>query len=178
MGAKSTAESDQYESFLAHYSLAQTQVQAFIRSLVHDRTAADDVYQATSLALWRKFPTFRADAEFLHWALGVARKEVLLYWRSRRRDRLVFSEAVLSQLADVAHELSLDADPRQEALVACMEKLSARQRQLFDLFYGQRRSADAIAVSWDRTVHAVYKALKVMRRNLMDCVDRTLADQS
>jgi hypothetical protein len=24
-------------------------------------------------------------------------------------------------------------------------------------------------------VHAVYKALKVMRRNLMDCVDRTLA---
>jgi len=63
MGAKTTAESDQYESFLAHYSLAQTQVQAFIRSLVHDRTAADDVYQATSLALWRKFPTFRADAE-------------------------------------------------------------------------------------------------------------------
>jgi RNA polymerase sigma-70 factor (ECF subfamily) len=175
MGAKTTAESDQYESFLAHYSLAQTQVQAFIRSLVHDRTAADDVYQATSLALWRKFPTFRADAEFLHWALGVARKEVLLYWRSRRRDRLVFSEAVLTQLADVALSVANNADPRQEALEACIEKLPERQRQLVSLFYGQQLPAETIAVSWNRTVHAVYKSLKVMRRNLMDCVDRTLA---
>ena len=177
-GQSGAPESGLYEAFLAHFSRGQSQVQTFIRSLVHDRVSADDVFQATSLTLWRKFSTFRADAEFVPWALGIARNEVLHHWRSRRRDRLVFSEAVLSQLADVAHELSLDADPRQEALVACMEKLSARQRQLFDLFYGQRRSAEAIAVSWDRTVHAVYKALKVMRRNLMDCVDRTLADQS
>jgi RNA polymerase sigma-70 factor (ECF subfamily) len=68
-----------------------------------------------------------------------------------------------------------EADPRQQALESCIEKLPERQRQLVTLFYGQQLPAETIALSWDRTVHAVYKALKVMRRNLMDCVDRTLA---
>lgn len=171
-------ESGRYEAFLAHFSRGQSQVQAFIRSLVHDRTSADDVFQATSLALWRKFSTFRADAEFVPWAFGIARNEVLHHWRSRRRDRLVFSEAVLTQLADVALTVANDADPRQEALEACIEKLPERQRQLVTLFYGQQLPAETIATSWDRTVHAVYKALKVMRRNLMDCVDRTLANHT
>ena len=168
-------ESRLYEAFLAHFSRGQPQVQAFIRSLVHDRTSADDVFQATSLALWRKFSTFRADAEFVPWALGIARNEVLHHWRSRRRDRLVFSEAVLAQLADVALSVANEVDPRLAALEACIEKLPERQRQLVTLFYGQQLPAETIAVSWDRTVHAVYKSLKVMRRNLMDCVDRTLA---
>jgi RNA polymerase sigma-70 factor (ECF subfamily) len=174
-GQSSGPESGLYEAFLAHFSRGQPQVQAFIRSLVHDRTSADDVFQATSLTLWRKFSTFRADAEFVPWALGIARNEVLHHWRSRRRDRLVFSEAVLAQLADVALSVANEADPRQAALESCIEKLPERQRQLVALFYGQQLPAETIAVSWDRTVHAVYKALKVMRRNLMDCVDRTLA---
>jgi RNA polymerase sigma-70 factor (ECF subfamily) len=174
-GQSGAAESGLYEAFLAHFSRGQSQVQTFIRSLVHDRASADDVFQATSLTLWRKFSTFRADAEFVPWALGIARNEVLHHWRSRRRDRLVFSEAVLTQLADVALSVANNADPRQEALEACIEKLPERQRQLVSLFYGQQLPAETIAVSWNRTVHAVYKSLKVMRRNLMDCVDRTLA---
>lgn len=172
------AERQGYEAFLHHFSRAQPQVQTYIRSLVHDRAAADDVFQATSLALWRKFSTFSAEADFVSWALGVARKEVLLYWRSRRRDRLVFSEEVLAQLADVALAVAHDPDPRQQALEACLEKLPERQQQLVDLFYRQRLPADTIATSWSRTVHAVYKALKVMRRNLVDCIDRTLAGNS
>jgi len=167
-----------YERFLTHFSNSQHQVQAFIQSLVHDRSSVDDVFQATSLALWRKFSTFRPDSDFMPWALGVARKEVLLYWRSRRRDRLVFSEQVLSQLADTSLTWAATNDPRKGALEACIEKLPPRQRQLISLFYGQRLSADVIAASWDRSVHAVYKALKVMRRNLMVCVDRTLASES
>lgn len=175
MGQSGAAESGLYEAFLAHFSRGQPQVQTFIRSLVHDRASADDVFQATSLTLWRKFSTFRPDAEFVPWALGIARNEVLHHWRSRRRDRLVFSEAVLAQLADVALSVANEADPRQQALESCIEKLPERQRQLVTLFYGQQLPAETIALSWDRTVHAVYKALKVMRRNLMDCVDRTLA---
>jgi RNA polymerase sigma-70 factor (ECF subfamily) len=105
----------------------------------------------------------------------VARHEVLHHWRSRRRDRLVFSESVLSQLADMAIGLADEADPRQEALEACVQSLPDRQRQLVSMFYGQQLPAEQIAASWGRTVHAVYKALKVMRRSLLDCVERRLA---
>jgi RNA polymerase sigma-70 factor (ECF subfamily) len=71
--------------------------------------------------------------------------------------------------------LADEADPRQEALEACVQSLPDRQRQLVSMFYGQQLPAEQIAATWGRTVHAVYKALKVMRRSLLDCVERRLA---
>ena len=177
-GPAPPGDGPRYESFLRHFARDQSHVQAFIRSLVHDRTAADDVFQSTSLALWRAFDRFREGEEFAAWALGVARNEVLHFWRTSRRDRLVFSEAVLSALADAALDLAAEGDPRQEALQSCLEGLPERQRQLVEMFYERQMSAGEIAASWNRTVHAVYKALKLLRRGLLDCVERRLASST
>jgi RNA polymerase sigma-70 factor (ECF subfamily) len=165
-----------YEQFLALFTKCQGRIQAFIRALVHDPTQADDVFQATSLVLWRSFATFRRDAEFLPWALGTARHQVLLHWRTRRRDRHVFSEALLADLADATTAAVESAEARLAALEGCIAGLPERQRDLVRMFYGENQSAAAIAERWDRTVHAVYKALKVMRRALFDCVSRKLRD--
>jgi RNA polymerase sigma-70 factor (ECF subfamily) len=165
-----------YELFLALFTKCQGRLQAFIRTLVHDPSQADDVFQATSLVLWRSFATFRRDAEFLPWALGTARHQVLLHWRTRRRDRHVFSEALLADLADSAAAAVDSAEARLAALEGCIANLSERQRDLVRMFYGENQSAAEIADRWDRTVHAVYKALKVMRRALFDCVSRKLLD--
>lgn len=172
-GPLSTAD---YELFLALFTKCQGRIQAFIRTLVHDPSQADDVFQATSLVLWRSFATFRRDAEFLPWALGTARHQVLLHWRTRRRDRHVFSDELLADLADRAAVAVDSAATRLGALEACMTGLSERQRNLVRMFYGEQRSADAIARKWGRTVHAVYKALKVTRRALFDCVSQKLRD--
>jgi RNA polymerase sigma-70 factor (ECF subfamily) len=165
-----------YEQFLALFTKCQGRIQAFIRALVHDPTQADDVFQATSLVLWRSFATFRRDAEFLPWALGTARHQVLLHWRTRRRDRHVFSEALLADLADATTAAVESAEARLAALEGCIAGLPERQRDLVRMFYGENQSAAAIAERWGRTVHAVYKALKVMRRALFDCVSRKLLD--
>lgn len=166
---------DAYESFLVLYAGSQARLHAFIRVLVPDAAQADDVFQATSLALWRSFATFRRDGDFTAWAVGVARHQVLMHWRRVRRDRHVFSEAILADLADTASDLLDSADARQRALEACVEALTARQRDLIRRFYGERESAAVIARAWNRTVHAVYKSLKVLRRSLHECVDRRLA---
>jgi RNA polymerase sigma-70 factor (ECF subfamily) len=176
MSRDNQPESADYELFLALFTKCQGRIQAFIRTLVHDPTQADDVFQSTSLVLWRSFGMFRRDAEFLPWALGTARHQVLLHWRTRRRDRHVFSEALLAELADstvTALELS---EPRIAALEACITGLSERQRELLRMFYGENQRAEKIARHWGRTVHAVYKALKVMRKALFDCVTRKLRD--
>jgi RNA polymerase sigma-70 factor (ECF subfamily) len=167
--------SDEYELFLALFTKCQGRIQAFIRTLVHDPTQADDVFQTTSLALWRSFATFRRDAEFLPWALGTARHQVLVHWRSQRRDRHIFSEALLADLADATEAAVETAEARMAALEACIAALPDRQRELIRLFYGENQPADAIASRWGRTVHAVYKALKVMRKALLDCVTKKLA---
>lgn len=170
------AGSNDYELFLSLFTKSQGRLQAFIRTLVHDPAQADDVFQATSLVLWRSFGTFRRDAEFLPWAIGTARHQVLMHWRTRRRDRHVFSEALLGDLADTTDAILGAADTRLLALEECIASLSDRQRELIRLFYGENHAADAIATQWNRSVHAVYKALKVMRKALFECVTKKLTD--
>lgn len=176
MAAPSLHSPADYELFLALFTKCQGRIQAFIRTLVHDPTQADDVFQATSLALWRSFATFRRDAEFLPWALGTARHQVLLHWRTRRRDRHVFSEALLADLVDSTVTALESSEARMAALEACITRLSDRQRELLRMFYGENQQAEKIARHWGRTVHAVYKALRVMRKALFDCVTRKLRD--
>jgi len=166
---------DAYEEFLGLFSRSQSRVQAYIRSLVPDAAHADDVFQATSLVLWRSFDTFDRGKDFLPWALGVARHQVLMFWRMKRRDRHVFSDGLLTTLADDALGRAATLTDRQRVLDACVENLPPRQRDLVRMFYGENKSAGTIAASWDRTVHAVYKALKVMRKSLLECVERRLA---
>ena len=133
------------------------------------------MFQATSLVLWRSFATFRRDAEFLPWAIGTARHQVLVHWRSRRRDRHVFSESLLADLADTTKGAIDTAEVRMAALETCIAALPDRQRELIRLFYGENQAADAIAKRWNRSVHAVYKSLKVMRKALFDCVSQKLS---
>ena len=49
---------------------------AYIHSLVRDLNDADDLYQQTTIVLWKKFDTYRTDQPFISWAFGVARFEV------------------------------------------------------------------------------------------------------
>lgn len=171
-------EPEVYEAFLGLYSKEQGRIQAYIRSLVPDPTDADDLFQKTSLVMWRSFASFDRDKPFLPWALGVARHQILVHWRTRRRDRHIFSESFLATLADelgerLSHQGPSLAD-RQRALDACVEQLPPRQQELIRRFYGDNEQAGAIAASWNRSVHAVYKALKVMRKGLQQCIEERL----
>ena len=171
-------EPEVYEAFLGLYSREQARMQAYIRSLVPDATDADDLFQKTSLVMWRSFASFDRDKPFLPWALGVARHQILVHWRTRRRDRHIFSEGFLATLADELGERLAGETPsladRQRALDACVEQLPPRQQELVRRFYGDNEQAAAIAASWNRSVHAVYKALKVMRKGLQACIEERL----
>jgi len=167
------------DAFLLLFSRDQGRIAAFIRALVPPPADADDLFQKTSLVLWRSFASFDSSQPFLPWALGVARHQVLMHWRARRRDRHVFSDDVLAALADEAGRRVEAESPslldRQRALDACVDELAPRQRELIRRFYGLNEQAKAIAASWDRSVHAVYKSLRLMRKALEACVERRLA---
>ncbi|MHC4878996.1 MAG: sigma-70 family RNA polymerase sigma factor [Planctomycetota bacterium] len=178
MPEESPIDPELYEQFLKLFTRDQLRILAWIRALVPEHTAAADVFQETSLELWRSFPSFRPDADFLPWALAVARHQVLKHWRKAKRERLVFSEEFLTELTTEAIGLAEELAPRQAALDECVERLTDRQRDLIHRFYGKNQPANAIADAWDRSVHAVYKSLKVVRRALLECVEAKLAEQS
>jgi RNA polymerase sigma-70 factor (ECF subfamily) len=167
---------DTYDQFLMLFTGHQQNLLAYILALVHDRQDAQEIFQETSLVLWKAFPTFRRDAAFLPWALGIAKHQVLRQRRSRRKDRHVFSDALMAILAEEAAAMAPEIAPRQQALNECMKRLTSRQRQLIEWFYGQELVAGQIAQRWNQSIHAVYKALKVLRRVLLECIERKLAE--
>ena len=166
-----TPESD-HAVFLRLCAEHQGALQTFVRSLLASREEATEVMQEVLLVLWQKFDQVE---EFRPWAFGVARNMVLRHLRAQKRDRHVFSEDLVHQLADDATALVERHAGHREALEECLNKLPATQRQLVLTAYTKGTRIDDLATRRGQTPMALYKMLHRIRQALLECVQRTLA---
>jgi len=164
---------DQHERLVQELTSSQTRLYGFILTLLPDRDAARDVLQETNLVVWRKANEFAADSNFWAWATQIARYQVLSHFRDSGRDRLVFDEDVIENLATAAEQHSADAD-RVRVLVACVKKLPRAQAEAVALRYRSGSSIDEIARERGQTVAAVKMLLLRARRALLKCMELAL----
>jgi RNA polymerase sigma-70 factor, ECF subfamily len=164
--------------FVQRLTAGQRRIYAFIRSQVCSRDDADEVMQQTTTVLWEKYHTFRQDGDFVRWACGVARLEVLTLLRNRRRVRVLLgddvAEAVSRKLADAAVEVDL----RIDMLVECMKDLAGRDRDLIERHYRIRQSVTEIAVALGLSESSVYKRLSHSRDMLYECIQQRLSERN
>jgi RNA polymerase sigma-70 factor (ECF subfamily) len=168
-------EPHENEAFLELLTRHSSQLFAYIYALVQNLHDAEDLYQKTSIVLWRKFAEFESGTDFVAWACRTARLEVFNYIRIRRRDRHLFSESFLAELADDQVDRSEHLESRKSALEQCLEKLPEKDRRLIDVCYGGDGSIKQAAQRLGRPVGSVYDSLSRIRRVLFECVRRTLA---
>ena len=69
-------DQDHKAEFAGYIQRSHAQLFSYIHSLVHDTADADDIFQQTSMVLWRLFDQFDRTRSFLPWACGIARLEV------------------------------------------------------------------------------------------------------
>lgn len=173
---------DPHEEFLTLFMQHQSDLRAFIGSVVRDRGARDDVLQETALVLWREFARYDRGRPFGGWARGIAAK-MLLQWLDRGAGRVTHLasslplEAVASVLA--AYERTDDAqtgpaDARREALDQCLTHLPEKSRTLLALRYEQGLSLAQVAERVQSTLDAVHKALSRIRIKLQECIERQM----
>ena len=164
------------QDFLRLYSLHQRQIHAFIGSFFRDSADIDEVLQETSIVLWSKFAEFRCDGEFLRWACGVARLEVLRHLRTkgRKSSALPLDEPLIELLAEQRETAQSHFDLRREALTNCLAKLRLQDRKLIEDCYKRGVIVKAIAERMSRPVNAVYQSLSRIRRYLHECITRSL----
>ncbi|MCC9609417.1 sigma-70 family RNA polymerase sigma factor [Blastopirellula sp. JC732] len=155
------------------WTSAQPIVAAFVASVVRDRADRDDVMQETALAVLKSFETYEPSKPFKAWAIGVARNQIGLYLRRRKRDRLVFSEETIANLQ--ATFLSETPAAKLDFLPECIAQLQGRARTLCDLRYEQDLKPAAIAEKVKMTANTVAKALQRIREQLRDCVEAKAA---
>ena len=164
----------QQDQFLRLYAEQEQALHGYVRSMLPDRHAASDVMQEVIVTLWQKFEG--AD-DFRKWSFGVARMKVLHYLQRRKRDRHVFSEELVHQLADRQAELGPRHTSQREALEHCLEKLLRDQRALVITAYTKGTRMDDLAARRGQTPMSLYKLLHRIRLALLDCVERTIATE-
>lgn len=169
-------EGDRHAEFVRLFARSHNRILGFVLAFVHDRAAAEEVFQETSLILWRDFDKFRPEEDFLRWANGISFNQIRRWRRMRRRDRgLIFSDAMLEQLASDHQAMVTELDRRAVALAECLAKLREPDRKLVESYYGQGATARDVAAVSGRSIFAIRKAIHRIRGVLLECVDRRMA---
>jgi len=172
-------ESSRYEQFVRLLTRHEPAVRAYIRAGVSAWNDVDEVMQEVSIVAWRKFDALDAPEGFPHWLRIIAKYEVLKHRRSQARDRLVLDEDVVEMLLDegLATDSTEDEHRGNErtALERCLAKLPAARRELILQAYSPERPLQALAEQLGKSPAALYQLLSRIRRELADCVERSLA---
>jgi RNA polymerase sigma-70 factor (ECF subfamily) len=166
-----------HADFLRLYVEHEPSLRGFVRSLVPTLEDSNDVMQEAAMALWKRFGSLDAPENFRRWAFGVARLEALEFLRKKSRDRHVFGEDLLAQLADDAEEMVDQFVEERKALDVCLQKLPSDQRSLVEAAYAPGARMDELAARIGRTAMAVYKSLHRIRMMLTDCTKRELSKE-
>lgn len=168
-----TSDNDESrEAFVQLLTGAQTRLFGYITTLLGDVNDASNVLQQTNMVLWRKADQFSSGTDFHAWALKIAYYQTLAHLRDRKRDRHVFDEVLVQQLASRCSET--DEDERRLALRHCLGHLSEDQLDLLRQRYGPGRSILEIAKQRRKSASAIKMALCRLRQSLARCIEGQL----
>ncbi len=168
------SESDsQFVSLLTSY---QSRLYAYVLSLVGDAHLAADVMQETNVVLWRKSGEFVPGTDFAAWAFHVAYLQVMAGRQRQSRNRLLFSDELLHQLAEESAACSVDFDARLLALDQCLGQLRPEHQEVIRLKYAHGQALSEIAETAGVKANAVGQLLHRLRLKLLECIRTRLQE--
>ena len=87
--------SNRADEFAQLLSAHEARLFGYIYALTLNTADAEDIYQDTAMALWRKFDEYRPGTNFAAWARAAAGFEVQHFFRSMSRHRVHFDQRLL-----------------------------------------------------------------------------------
>ena len=175
--ANSPSEDAAVEAFVALLMEHRHRIYAFIAKQLVNHADVEDVFQRTSLVLWKKMRDFDSNGSFFHWACGVAYNEVRNFLTVQRRSRLHFDADLIELMAHEARDEQELSQARLSALRTCMSKLPENQQRILQQCYAGTASITEVAESLGRNRGALYKQLARLRAGLLDCIRSRLAQE-
>tara|TARA_R110002049_G_scaffold182485_2_gene350331 strand:+ start:65436 stop:65975 length:540 start_codon:yes stop_codon:yes gene_type:complete len=173
----STHDDDQVQLFSRLLVANQRRLYGFILTLVHDRTAADDILQDVSSLLWQKFDKFEPGTDFAAWGMAVSRLTILNWRRKQKKVPLPLDDQEFALLADEAVAVSCQHEARQYALRECLERIDADGRELLASRFEMSQSVTSIAEQLGRSRVAIYKRLNRIQSLLLDCINEKVQEE-
>jgi RNA polymerase sigma-70 factor (ECF subfamily) len=157
---------------------AEPAVRAFVGAAVRGFHDAEDVTQQVALTVARRFDEYDASRPFVAWALWLAKSRIADHYRKQGRERLVFSESLLDELASALVVQQPRATARQAALARCLEKLPGKSRRMLDRRYAEDAPVEQVAAELKSTPGSVRVMLFRIRNLLAACIEGELAKEA
>ena len=168
---------DNLQNYVKLMTEHQSNLRAFIVSLMPGSPDIADVLQETNATLWLKRTHFEHGTNFTAWSFKIARYEVMRQRdRTKRIDRMVFSDQLVAVLADT--EMPEKPDIRLAALDHCLAELTDNQRKLLQERYTPGHSLEQHSIDIGRSAGSLRMALLRIREILKDCIEKTLARET
>lgn len=164
----------QEEAFRRELTRAQSDLFTYLCALTGRADAARDVLQDTNLALCRQAARYDPLLPFLPWARTVAYYQVLSWRKRQLRERLVFDDELLEDVADTLRAEPSVSHSQLDALEGCVKKLPERMRELLEARYVSGCTLEALAASRGRASNAVAASLYRIRQLLSACMEEAL----
>lgn len=167
---------NQSEEFLRLMTDSQGRLFAYISSTVGDFEVANDVLQETNLVLWRKSDEFEIGSNFNAWSTRIASFQVMSQRQKQFREKLLFNQDMVEQIAHRAQERSELYRTKIEQLDRCINKLPARYQEVITRHYHHGEALQEIAESAKQTPNAIGQLLFRVRKKLIACVSQGLGE--
>ena len=178
LGMNAESEISSRERLAKYWGESERSVHAYIFSAVGDFHDAQDVLQQVAMTVARHFDEYDETRPFVAWALWLAKFKIIDYYRKRTRDRLVYSEKVLDQIADEIVQQQPGRSARLVALEHCVAKLPAKSRKMIELRYFEEIPVEAVAETMHSTGGSVRVMLFRIRELLANCIRAQLTQEA
>lgn len=148
----------------------------YLRAVVRDASAVDDLFQETVLTAWRRLDDYDRSRPFGPWLRGIAHNLVLAHARKRRRESACGNEVVLARLDERLNEITnLPGDHFDEKIATlreCLEALPPPYADAIRMRYLNESSASNVADQLKISREALKKRLQRGRAQLLECLQR------
>ena len=149
----------------------------FLKSLLHNSSDVDDLFQETMIVAWRRLDDFDETRAFGPWLRGIAKKLVLSH--HRKRIGLACDPAVLERVDLRITQLCAQPgdtwEEKLQVLRACVESLPEHYRKVLELRYFHQQAVRQVCEVLQLSSAAVKKRSQRARSLVLDCIQRKLA---
>ncbi|TPW17186.1 MAG: ECF subfamily RNA polymerase sigma-24 subunit [bacterium] len=168
------------EARLALVTATRDSVYRFLRHMLKDDSAVEDIFQDSYLRAFRALDLFRGDSSLTTWMLSIARNTALNRIRRQRTEKTwqssVEEPPEIADPAAASNMRALDIRTRSDRrLLAAMDRLSPAQREAVLLFYVEDHPVEEVARITRRTANTIKSDLRrarlMMRQVLEETVD-------
>jgi RNA polymerase sigma-70 factor (ECF subfamily) len=168
--------SGETEAFSELYERYLPRVYGYVRKRVSNRADTEETVQEVFIATFSSLASFRGEAPFAAWVLGIARRTVANRFKKKQHPMVPLDADTESESIDLMIPLlhrAATPDEQYECLEriarleqAADEHLTQEQRHLFELHHLEHRSITDIAARLHKSEDAVksnlYRARKVL----------------